>query len=202
MSTKLQIIGLAGTNGSGKDAVGEILAAKHNYLFISVTDLLRDELERRGLPPAREHMRTLSAEWRRELGLGVLIDKAVSQYDKVRDQYAGLVMASVRNPGEADEVHALGGTMVWIDADPRIRYERVTKAVRHERRAVDDQKSYDQFLADEQAEMHIPKGGDSANLDMSSVKQRCDLTIDTTATSLGDMPTLIGQALPALRLVL
>ena len=195
MKASIQVIGLAGTNGAGKDSVGEVLAEHNNYLFISVTDLLRDELERRGLPPAREHMRELSAQWRRELGLGVLVDKAISEYDKVRDQYAGIAIASIRNPGEADEIHALGGSMVWVDADPHVRYDRVTSALRHERRAVDDQKTFEQFLADEETEMHRAAGADAATLDMSSVKARCDITIDTTGIPLEGMPTLVTQAL-------
>ena len=52
-----------------------MLAHHHNYMFISVTDLLRNEARRRGLPVVRENLRTISAEWRRELGLGVLVDK-------------------------------------------------------------------------------------------------------------------------------
>ena len=64
----------------------------------------------------REVLRTISAEWRRELGLGVLVDKAYAEY-QVGD-YKGLAIASLRNPGEADRVHALGGSVLWIDADP------------------------------------------------------------------------------------
>src|SRR5882724_2080634 len=112
----VQIIGLAGTNGSGKDTVGHILAETHGYLFLSVTELLRAEAKRRGQPVEREVLRTISAEWRRESGLGVLVDKVVAEYEKVKDQYRGVAMASLRNPGEADRIHELGGTMVWVDA--------------------------------------------------------------------------------------
>ncbi len=69
---KLWVIGLSGTNGAGKDTVGEMLAAHHNYMFISVTELLRKEARRRYLPVERGVLRAISTEWRRELGLGVL----------------------------------------------------------------------------------------------------------------------------------
>jgi broad-specificity NMP kinase len=42
--SSVTIIGLSGTNGAGKDAAGHTLALKHNYLFVSVTDLLREFL--------------------------------------------------------------------------------------------------------------------------------------------------------------
>ena len=74
----MNLIGIAGTNGSGKDTLGQILADKYGYSFISVTDILRDELRSRNLPLSRKYMRELSAEWRRESGLGVLVDRSCS----------------------------------------------------------------------------------------------------------------------------
>ncbi len=169
----MKLIGIAGTNGSGKDTVGHMLAEKHGFLFVSVSDLLRDECRRRGLPVEREHLRAISAEWRREGGLGVLIDKAAQKFESQGDQYAGLAVASVRNPGENVRVHALGGTMVWVDADPRVRYDRIQSANRG--RGTEDTKTYEQFLAEEEAEMHA--SGDAATLDMAAVKNLCDITI-------------------------
>ena len=130
MSHDVRIIGIAGTNGSGKDTVGRLLAERHNYLFISVTDLLRDELHRRGVPTDRLHMRTLSKEWREQYGLSVLVDRAVDTFEQQGKKYAGVVMSSLRNPYEADRVHELGGTVVWVDAEPRVRYERLQAAKR------------------------------------------------------------------------
>lgn len=173
MSNKLQIIGLAGTNGSGKDTVGHMLAENHRYLFISVTELLRKEAARRQLAPSRENLRAISAEWRRELGLGVLIDKAVAEYEIVREQYAGVVIASLRNPGEADRIHELGGTMVWIDADQRTRYDRIRANATVRGRAEEDNKTFEEFQAEEAIEMQA--GEDEAALNMGAVKERCDI---------------------------
>ncbi len=172
---KLQVIGLAGTNGAGKDTAGHVLAEHHTYLFVSVTELLRKEAERRELPIKRETLRTISAEWRRELGLGVLVDKAVAEYETVKDKYAGVVIASIRNPGEADRIHALGGTMIWVDADPRVRYDRVQAARAERGRAGEDDKTFEQFQAEEAAEMN--QSGDSATLNMAGVKERCDISL-------------------------
>jgi cytidylate kinase len=190
---KLQIIGLAGTNGSGKDTVGRILADAHDYLFISVTDLLRTEAKRRGLPVERENLRQISAEWRRESGLGVLVDKAVAEYKKDPGAYMGVVMASLRNPGEADRVHALGGTVVWIDADPRVRYERVQANAADRGRAAEDTKTFEEFLSEEQAEMQ--SSGDSATLNMSSVKERSDIFLENDAPDLADFQAQVEKTL-------
>ena len=193
MKSKLQVIGLAGTNGSGKDTVGQMLAEHHNYLFISVTELLRKEAERRGLPVTRENLRMISAEWRRELGLGVLVDKAVAEYETVRDQYAGVVMASLRNPGEADRIHELGGTMVWVDADRRVRYERIQKNAASRGRAGEDNKTFEEWQAEEAAEM--TSSGDEATLNMSGVKAKCDVFPQNDSANLDEFRRDVEQAL-------
>ncbi len=195
MNKKLQIIGLAGTNGSGKDAVGELLAREHGYLFISVTELLRSECTRRSLPIERENLRMISAEWRRELGLGVLIDKAVAEYEIVKDKYSGVVMASLRNPGEADRVHDFGGSVIWIDADPRTRYDRIQVNAATRGRAEEDNKTFEQFLAEEAAEMHVPAGGDSAMLDSAAVRDRSDVFLTNDSSDLTTLETALVSAL-------
>lgn len=183
MSNNFRIIGLAGTNGSGKDTVGHVLADHYRYFFISVTDLLRNEAKRRGLPVEREVLRTISAEWRRESGLGVLIDKAVAEYDKVVEQYpGGLVMASLRNPGEAERVHKLGGTVMWVDADPRVRYDRVQANAASRGRTEEDSKTFEEFMAEEAAEMQ--SSGDSATLNMLGVKERSDIFLQNDTADL------------------
>jgi cytidylate kinase len=174
---KLQVIGLAGTNGSGKDTIGHLLVKSHGYMFVTVTDLLRAEAARRSLKTEREVLRAISSQWRRELGLGVLVDKAIAEYEKNADDYEGVVIASLRNPGEADRIHEFDGTMLWIDGDPRIRYERIQANASQRNRAEEDNKSFAEFQAEELIEMYPPVGSDSASLNMSEVKNRCDATI-------------------------
>lgn len=172
----INLIGIGGTNGSGKDSIGEMLAERHGWLFISVSQLLRDELTEQGLPTDRQHTRQLSAKWRRESGLGVLIDKAFETYNPKQEQYKGLVISSLRNPGEADEIHKLGGKVIWIDANSQVRYSRA-KSRSHGR--LDDQKSYKEFLAEEQHEMQ--HNGGHHTLSMEGVKSQADILIENNA---------------------
>src|SRR5690242_4568952 len=120
-----QIIGVSGTNGSGKDTLMHVLSDKYGYLFISATDLLTAELQHKGLPTDREHKAALSAEWRRKFGVGVIVHKAYEAWRTHEKAYKGLVIGSLRHPGEADAVHELDGVVVWLDANPRLRYERI-----------------------------------------------------------------------------
>lgn len=171
----MKLIGISGTNGSGKDTAGGILAERFGYMFLSVTDALREEAKRRDLGPEREVLRTISAEWRREFGLAVLVDKAVERYHKAGNEHAGLAIASLRNPAEADRVHELGGIVLWLDANPRLRYDRIQAHKRERNRIYEDDKTFETFLAEEQAEMHA--SGDAATLNMAAVKVKSDVMI-------------------------
>jgi len=176
------LYGLSGSNGSGKDSFANFLASEYNFLYVSSSELLRDEARKRGLVADREALRTISAEWRREGGLGVLIDKAVALYnDEGGDvAYAGLVTGSLRNPGEADRIHELGGKMIWLDADPRVRYDRIQAVERG--RGSEDDKTFEEFLAEQEAEMQ--HNGDKATLSMADVKDRCDIFITNESNDL------------------
>jgi dephospho-CoA kinase len=191
----LHIIGLSGMNGAGKDAVGHILALNHNYLFVSVTDLLREEAKRREIPIIRENLRMISTEWRRQYGLGVLVDMAYDQFKKLEDEYVGLAIASLRNPHEADRVHELGGINIWVDANPRTRYERIQANLVERGRGAEDNRTFEQFMVDEEVEMHTPPGGDEASLNMAGVKQKSDLILLNDHTNLQQFEQFIDSQL-------
>ncbi len=168
------IYGLSGTNGSGKDTVAKVLAEKHGYLNASATEMFLEELTKRGWPLDREHKAKLSAEWRREHGMGVIVDKAIAMFNKEPNQYKGIVVGSLRHPGEADRVHELGGQMIWVDADPKVRYDRIqSNLAERQGTHAESNKTFEEFLAEEQREMHPV--GDAATLNMSAVKERADI---------------------------
>jgi cytidylate kinase len=189
----MKLIGIGGTNGSGKDTVGQMLAERYGWLFVSVADLLRDEARKRNLPIEREVLRTISAEWRRQFGLGVLVDRAVELFKKSDVNKKGLVAVPMRNRGEAQRIKDLGGTLIWVDADSKVRYARITKR----QRSSEDKKTYEQFLAEEQAEMH--QSGDEATLSLSDVKEISDIFLENNGD---DIEAFKDQAEKALKVVL
>jgi dephospho-CoA kinase len=185
----IKIIGISGTNGSGKDSLGEMLAEHHGWLFVSVADLLREEAKKRGLPIEREVLRTISAEWRREFGLGVLVDKAVKQLKESEIDYKGLAVVPMRNPGEAQRVKDLGGPLIWVDAGPKVRYERIFKR----QRSAEDNKTFEQFLAEEKAEMQ--HSGDEATLSLSGVKAKADIFLENNGDNIEEFKNQAEKAL-------
>jgi dephospho-CoA kinase len=187
-----RIIGVGGTNGSGKDTLANILVDDYGWLFVSVsTDLIIPELKRRGLPLEREQMAALSAEWNRTIAKGAIIDKAVEKFQEETKAktYSGLVISSIRHPWEADRIHELGGQLVWVDADPKLRYQRIFSR----RQGDKDQKTFEQFLAEEQAEMFHK--GDKATLATAEVKARADIFINNESNDVDVFKKLVKQKL-------
>lgn len=185
----MKILGISGTNGAGKDSIGEMLAERYGWLFVSVSDYLRDEARKRGLPIEREVLRMISAEWRRKYGLGVLVDKAIQEFEESGNKYKGLAVVPMRNPGEAQRVKDLGGKLVWVDADPKIRYQRIYSR----QRSAEDQKTFEQFLKEEQDEME--HSGDHHTLNMSGVKAKADIFLENSGDSLEEFMQEAKKAL-------
>ena len=182
------VVGTSGTNGSGKDTVAQLLGEKYGFYVASATNMLGSELKRQGLPTDRKHKRGLSAKWRRQHGLGVIVQRAVDEgkqagFDKV-------VVGSLRNPGEAELVHKLGGKVIWVDAKPDIRYKRIKGS---KRGRVEDDRTYEEFLIDEQAEMEY--SGDEATLSGSAVKEAANIFIENNGDNIKEFEENVEKIL-------
>lgn len=184
----MQIIGLSGTNGSGKDEVAQILVKNFGFGFVNVSDFLRQEAKKRNLEDSRQNLRTISAQWRREMGVGVLVDMAMDYLKSTGQSYPGVVISPMRNSGEAQRLKDLGGKLIWVDAMPRLRFQRVASRGRDKESTY----SYEEFVASEQAEMN--SSGDEATLDMAEVKDMADIQIENNG-SLEELKNTIAQKL-------
>lgn len=182
-----KIVGIAGTNGAGKDALGELLAERQGYYFHSVSELLREELRNQGKPVTRENQAALSKQWRNESGDdGIMFQKAIDRYVAQKDQngWKGLALVNARHPGEAATIHKNGGVMVWVDADQHTRYARVVGANRG--RAAEDQVTFEQFKADEDREMYPPADAPAGTLNMAAVRDVADIKIMNNFSSIDE----------------
>lgn len=174
----MKIIGICGTNGSGKDTLAEMLVERHGWLMVQYSDFLRDEARNRGLAIERKNLHSISTEWRAKHGNDILTRKSVDLFNESPKKYKGLVVLSMRHPGEANKVHELGGKVVWVDADPKIRYKRVSGRARSD----EDVKTYEEFLDDQEREMYHSEGSSSNN--MAGVKKLADIFIENNGDDL------------------
>ena len=177
-----KIFGIAGTMASGKDTIGNYLAREHDFLFVSVSEILRDEARSRGQSTSRKVLRAISAEWRREHGYAVLVDKAVAVFEAGGHGKQHLAIASIRHPSETDRIHELGGIQIWTDADQHIRFDRVHQNDRG--RPDEDNRTFEQFKADEAAE--ATHEGDGATLNFMAVKPKADTTVYNDNNDIAD----------------
>lgn len=189
----VEVYGISGTNGAGKDELGTVLAERYGFFVASATDMLAEGLREKGWPIDREHKAKLSAEWRRQYGMSAVVDRAYEMYLPVKDQYKGFAVGSLRHPGEAEKIHELGGLVIWLDADKHIRYERVTGNPRGGDKVAEDSVSFEEFQAQQEREMHPI--GDSATLNIAGVKALADVTILNNGNDKGEFADLVGQEL-------
>ena len=116
------LIGVTGPNAAGKGEVTGYLA-QQGFRVLSLSDILRETLRREGVSETRERMIEVGARLREEHGPGVLAIQTLEKLGPDHD-YA---IDSIRHPGEVETL--AGGTrrfvLVWVDADPRVRFERL-----------------------------------------------------------------------------
>ena len=132
------IIGITGTDGAGKGAVVEYLKTK-GFAHYSVRSLITKEIVRRGLEIHRPHMREVANDMRAEHGGSVMVkmaeDAAVS--DKVSDY----IVESLRAVDEVVLLHKKNGLLLAVDAEQRLRYERI-----YSRGSETDKITFEQFV--------------------------------------------------------
>ena len=122
------IIGVAGPIGSGKTTVAEIFEREWGFSRTSLSDMLREELRRRGMEITREHLQNVGAELRQEHGKSVLADMAL---EKVGEAGGDWVIESVRVPEEAMAIQQKG-VMLAVTAPDEIRFKRIMSRQRSE----------------------------------------------------------------------
>ena len=169
-----EIIGLAGTNGAGKDTLGDLRRDRHNARKVGLSDILRVEATKRNITHERDNLRTISTEMGAKLGAGALALTTIKDYYETKtDSETGLSIVSVRRPAEASAIQEADGIVLWIDADREMRYKRIQKAMRER---IDDIVTYEQFCIDEDIELY-PDADDSLAVNMSGVREIADLHI-------------------------
>ncbi len=115
------IIGLTGKNGAGKTKVVDYLKSKEFETF-SLSDILREEVRKKGLVEERENLIKIGNELREKHGSGILAKLALDKM-KGKDKIA---IDSIRNPYEIEELRKNKDfILIGIDAPVELRYKRI-----------------------------------------------------------------------------
>ena len=116
------IIGVTGMYCSGKDTVAEFLEKK-GFKHFSLSDLIREELERRGMAITRDNLIRVGNELRDNFGHGILGERALI---KMKGEKGDFVITSIRHPAEAKELMKAGKFfLVEAKAPLKTRFRRI-----------------------------------------------------------------------------
>lgn len=168
------LLGITGTLGAGKGSVVDVLQKKHEAMHFSVRSYLTEVIIERGMPVNRDSMRIVANGLRADNSPSFIVEQ---MYVKAKEATAEngkcAIIESVRTPGEVDALQKVGGKnffLVAVDADPALRYSRVTG-----RGSATDSVSFEKFIADEQAEMN---NTDPNKQNLSVCMARADFTLN------------------------
>lgn len=160
------VIGLTGSYAAGKDTIADYLK-NQGFVYHSLSDMLREELNKLGKPIIRKNLIDIGNEIRTKFGAGELA-KRVLAIIKENPERNSLIV-SIRNPQEVRELKTHADFQMWfVDAPQKMRYERAAK-----RRRTDDFLSFEEFVAKENQE----NSDDPNAQQLNKVAQMADVTI-------------------------
>lgn len=164
-----RLIGLTGTNGSGKGEVAAYFIGK-GFAYHSLSDVLRGELRARGETISRDSLIRTGNALRAAEGADVLARRVMAF---VEDR---AVIDSIRNPEEIAFLRRREGFLLLaVDAPVEVRYERVRRRGRDE-----SARTLAEFIAKEQEEMEGSPTGQRLRrcMDLADVLLVNDGTLD------------------------
>lgn len=160
--TSYRLIGLTGTNGAGKGEVANYFRQK-GYGYVSLSDVIREELMARGLEASRDNLIACGNELREKFGPDILARRAA---EKIQGP---TVIDSIRNTREIAYLRSLGDfILLAVDAPLEVRFERVKKRGRNESAT-----TLEEFRLKEEQEKHR----DDTGQQLEACLRQADLTI-------------------------
>jgi dephospho-CoA kinase len=121
-----RLIGLTGTNGAGKGEAAAFFMSR-GYAYLSLSDILREELQSRGQAATRDNLIRTGNELRERFGPDILARRTIAKVG------GAAVIDSIRNTHEVAFLRRQAGfVLLAIDAPVEIRFARVAARGRDE----------------------------------------------------------------------
>lgn len=193
MTTQPEIVGMAGTLGSGKDTAADILSS-FGYTHISTSDIVRAEARERHQSVDREVLRHTANELRTAHGAGALCLRAMEMFEDraAPTDERKLVISGIRAVGEVELVREKSGLMVFVDAPVEVRFARILARLREG----DTHPDLETFRAAENLELSAAQAG---HQDINAVRTMSDVLIQNTAGIDELRDSLIRNVVPGFR---
>jgi len=189
----MRVIGVVGSNGSGKDEVVKYLDQRYRIPFISVGDIVREIAGQEGIKPTRDNLDDFTRRYFTRHGNGYFIKLAVEKIQQSKWRYAGI--SGIRSPEDVTILkESFKKDFILIHVyvtDPRIRYERMKK-----RGSKRDEISYEDFLKQDQVSEQLFHIQEAINLadysipndgSLEDLHYRIDKLVSQSVGGLGTM---------------
>lgn len=126
MKSEAKLIGLTGTNASGKGEAA-VFFQTHGFAYFSLSDVIRDELRNQGLLINRDNLIRTGNELREEFGPDILARRIMEKIER------SSIIDSIRNPHEIRYLRSQGRFLLLaIDAPLEVRFTRAQRRGRDE----------------------------------------------------------------------
>lgn len=190
------IVGVTGPLCAGTDTFGEILQKEFGFVWLAYSDVLRDELRKRGIEITRKNLQDLGNELRETRGTGVISELLVermivgkdpehkndfvsgSQTTNGKKVVRDYVVGNIRNPGEVEVLREKFGdefVLVRLDAEKKIRFERLLQ-----RRREKDPQTWEEFLKVEARDFGVNE--EKSGQQHSAVFEMADFVIENNGS--------------------
>lgn len=142
------ILGLVGPIASGKGAMKKYIEEKYAGKDCRFSTILRDVLSRIDVQNSRDNLQRVSTVLRQTFGEDLLSRAIVKDAQNIEADV--VVIDGVRRMADIKYLQEMDNFfLLAINADPQVRFERLRGRNENEG---DDSKTYEQFLADHEAE--------------------------------------------------
>ncbi len=140
----MKVIGLTGTMGSGKEVVKDFIKQKYNCYYVTLSDIIKTEMEKKKGAIDRTTLQDMGNEMRKKYGNHILAMLAVEYLG--RDKQA-IIVDGIRHTAEIDYLKKKFGDgfkLVAVDAPQEMRFQRISQ------RGREDPNAWEEFVkADE-----------------------------------------------------
>jgi dephospho-CoA kinase len=139
----MKIIGITGTLASGKTSVKDFFLSRFpSSYFISLSDIIKEELLKEGKELKRENFIEKGNELRKRYGSQILVEVATLTLPKNTNNLI-IIIDGIRNPGEVEYLKKKFGknfVLIAVDAPKELRFKRLL-----ERKKEGDPQTFEEF---------------------------------------------------------